>query len=95
MRTNVSTTVANCNVFGTRQDRVVSLRNDSCDRAAQHLQTRHAGKRAHSLARALKRRWSFLVGMAGAGPKAKPTCLAITAPARPVVRLTSPAVVLS
>lgn len=95
MRTSVNNIVANCTVFGTCQDRVVSLRNDSYAHAAQHLESRHASKRARSLARALVRRWSWLVGMAGAGPKAKPTCLAITGPARPAVRLTSPAVVLT
>jgi hypothetical protein len=94
MRTNINTAVANRTVFGARQDRVVSLRSDSCAYAAQHLEPRHA-KRAHKLARALKRRWSLLMGMAGAGPQAKWTCLAITGPTRPVVRLASPAVVLS
>jgi hypothetical protein len=94
MRTNTSTAVANRYVFGARQDRVVSLRNDSCAHAAQHLEPRHA-KRARSLARTLKRRGSWLMGMAGAGPKAKWTCLAITGPARPAVRLVSPAVVVS
>jgi hypothetical protein len=95
MRTNVNTAVANRNVFGTSQDRVVSLGNDSCAHAAQHLEPRHASKRARSLARALKRRWSLRVGMAGAGPKAKWTCLAITGPARPTERVVSPVVVLT
>jgi hypothetical protein len=47
------------------------------------------------LTRRLKRRWSYLMGMAGTGPKAKWTCLAITGPARPVVRQVSHTVVLS
>jgi hypothetical protein len=93
MRTSVTTTVANCNVFGTSQDRVVSLRDDSCAYAAQHLESRHASKRARSLASAFKRRWSWLVGMAGVGLEATATCLAITGPARPAVRLLSPVVV--
>jgi hypothetical protein len=95
MRTNINTAVANRNVFGFGQDRAVAQRNDSCACAAQHLESRHASKRARSLARALKRRWSLLVGMAGAGPMATWTYLAITGPARPTVRVVSPVVVLS
>ena len=50
MRTNINT-VTNCNVFGLAQDRAVSLWNDSCAYAAQHLASRHASKRAHGLAK--------------------------------------------
>jgi hypothetical protein len=92
MRTFVNTAVANCNVFGFGQDRVVSLWNDSCAYAAQHLESRHAGKRARGLTRALKRLGS---AAAAAGPvlKAKWTCLAISGPMRLTVRRMSPVVV--
>ena len=93
MRTNV-TFVTNCNVFGLDQDRAVSLRNDSCAYAAQHLASRHASKRAHGLARALKRRGFGTVVMAGAVPKAKPTRLAITGPQWQPVRQMSPGLVM-
>lgn len=94
MRTIVNSAVANCNVFGFGQDRVVSPLNDSCAYAAQHLESRHASKRARGLTRALKRRWST-VAVAGTVLKAKWTSLAITGPMRPTVRLMSPVVVLA
>lgn len=92
MRTNINT-VTNCNVFGLDQDRAVSLWNASCAYAAQHLASRHASKRAHGSAKALKRRGSGTVVMAGAVPMAKPTRLAITGPQWQPVRLTSPELV--
>ena len=93
MRTNINAAVTNRNVFGFGQDRVVSLWNDSCAFAAQHLASRHASKRARELARTLKRRGSSTAVMAGAVPKAKPTCLAITGPQWQPVRRTSPELV--
>jgi hypothetical protein len=71
----------------------VSLLNDSCAFAAQHLASRHAGKRARLLARALKRRGSGSGAMAGADTMAGLTCLAITWPQWQPVRLTSPELV--
>jgi len=94
MRTNINSTVANRTVFGYRQDRVVSLRNDSCNRAAQHLHPWHASKRACGMTTTFKRLWSTAAA-AGAAPKAKPTCLVITGPERPTVRLMSSVVVVS
>lgn len=92
MRTNINTAIANCSVFGFGQDRIVSLRNDSCAHAAQHLQSRHASNRARGLAQALKRCWSAAV-VAGPALKAKWTCLAVTGPMRLTVRRMSPVVV--
>ena len=94
MRTNVNHLVANRTVFGFGQDRVVSLRNDSCAHAAQHLESRHASKRARGMTLALKRLWS---AAAAAGPalKTKWTCLAITGPERLTVRRMSPVVVVT
>ncbi len=92
MRTNINA-VTNCNVFGFGQDRVVSLTNDSCAYAAQHLHSRHASKRARGPAGAVKRRAMATAVMAGAVSKAKPTCLAITGPQWQPVRLTSPELV--
>ncbi len=92
MRTNINT-ATNCNVFGLGQDRAVSLWNDSCAYAAQHLASRHASKRARELAKALKRRGSVTAVMAGAVPLAKRTRLAITGPQWQPVRLTSPELV--
>ena len=94
MRTNINSDNANRTVFGFGQDRVVSLRNDSCARAAQHLHSWHASKRARGMTSTLKRLWSVAV-MAGPAPKAKPTRLAITGPVRPTVRLMSPVVVVT
>ena len=68
MRTYCNNTVTNRNVFGLGQDRAVSSWNDSCAYAAQHLASRHASKRAHGSAKALKRRGSGTVVMAGAVP---------------------------
>lgn len=95
MRTNINTAVANRNVIGYRQDRaIVSLQDDSCACAAQHLESRHASKRATHLSSAFKR-WSWLVGMAGTGTEATLTRLAIPGPVRPTGRVTSPVVVLN
>ena len=93
MRTNINTSVTNRNVFGFGQDRAVSLWNDSCAYAAQHLASRHASKRARELARSLMRGGSGTAVMAGADPKAKQTCLAITGPQWQPVRRTSPELV--
>lgn len=94
MRTNVNHLVANRTVFGFGQDRVVSLRNDSCAHAAQHLESRHASKRARGLTEALKRRCST-AATAGLALKAKWTCLAITGSERLTVRRMSPVVVVT
>ena len=93
MRTNLISAVVNGNVFGFGQDRVVSLRNDSCARAAQHLHAGYVGKRARKWAGALKRAWSAL--MAGPARMAEATCLAITGPARRTARIVSPVVVVT
>ncbi|MEX0676148.1 MAG: hypothetical protein WD063_03685 [Pirellulales bacterium] len=94
MRTYVNSVVANRNVIGFGQDRVVSFRNDSCAPAAQHLESRHAAKRARGLTRALKRMGSA-AAVAAPALKAKWTCLAITGPARLTVRQMSPVVVVT
>lgn len=93
MRTSINTTVANRTVFGFGQDRVVSLGGDSYARAAQHLHSRPASKRARGMAWALKRLWS--AAAAGLAPVAKCTCLAITGSERPMVRPMSPVVVVT
>jgi len=93
MRTYINSVVANRNVFGFGQDRVVSLGNDSCAPAAQHLESRHASKRARGMTLALGRLWSA-AAMAGQALKAKRTCLAITGPERLTVRPMSPVVVV-
>jgi hypothetical protein len=94
MRTYLNSVVASGNVFGFGQDRVVASWSDNtCDRAAQHLLSRHASQSAGGLRRALKRRGLQAAAMAGAVLKAKPTCLAITGPQWQPVRRTSPALV--
>jgi hypothetical protein len=94
MRTIFNTAVANCNVFGFGQDRVVSPLKDSCAYAAQHLELRHAGKRARGLTLALTRCWST-VAVTGTALKAKWSSLAISGPMRLTVRRMSPVVVLA
>ena len=94
MRTYINSVVANRTVFGFGQDRVVSLRNDSCAHAAQHLESRHASKRACGMTLALKRRCST-AATAGPARKVKWTCLAITGPERLTVRRMSPVVVVT
>ena len=95
MRTNTNAVVTISNVFGFGQDRAVSPSNSSCAYAAQHLASWHASHRAHGLDRARLRREfkAAVMGMAGAVPKAKRTCLAITGPQWQPVRLTSPELV--
>lgn len=95
MRTNINTTVANRNVFGFGQDRVVSSWNDSYACAAQHLEPRHASKRARATATASKRRGRVSAVMAGTVPMVEQTCLAITGPLRLPVRLWSHKLLLS
>ena len=95
MRTNVNTAVTNRNVFGFGQDRVVSSWSDSYACAAQHLEPRHASKRARATATAFKRRGSVTAVMAGTVQMVKQTCLAITGPLRLPVRLLSHKLLLS
>lgn len=92
MRTNINPVVANRTVFGFGQDRVVSMRNDSYAHVAQHLESRHASKRARGMTVTLKRLWST-AATAGLALKVKWTCLAITGPERLTVRRMSPVVV--
>ena len=94
MRTFVNTAVANCNVFGFGQDRVVSLQNDSCARAAQHLHSWHASKHARGMTLAFKRLWSAAAA-AGTALKVKLTCLTVTGLERLTVRRMSPVVVVT
>ena len=89
MRTSLNNVITNRTVFGLGQDRVVSL-TDTCAHAAQHLDSRHAAKRARSMARALKRRVAVTAGMASAVLMAKPWRLAITGPQWQPVRHLSP-----
>lgn len=93
MRSNVNTTVVSRNVFGFGQDRVVSQWNDSYAHAAQHLELRHASKRARVLARRLKR--GGITAAAGEAPPATATCRAMSGPLRSAMRPESLAVVLS
>jgi hypothetical protein len=86
MRTNI-TSFTNRNVFGLGQGRAVSLLTDSCARAAQHLESRHA-KHAVARVRAMKRRATAT--MAGAVLKAKWMYLVITGPQWQPVRQGSP-----
>jgi hypothetical protein len=70
---------------------VSSLVDASCARAAQHLESWHASKRAHGLWRQMKRRVAMV--MAGAAPAVRLTYLAITGPQGRLTRHTSPALV--
>jgi hypothetical protein len=96
MRTYINNIVANVNVFGFGQDRVVvSSLIDTCAHAAQHLETRHA-KRARGWAQRSKRSWLATAAMASAArmPGLMPS-LGITGRKRLPVRLTSPVLVLA
>jgi cysteine synthase len=95
MRTNINIVETNRNVIGLGQDRVVSSLDVTCADAAQHLDSRHASKHAHGLARALKRRGFGTAATAGAALLAKRMRLAITGPQWQAVRLVSPSVVMS
>lgn len=90
MRTNINTAVTNCSVFGLSQDVVVTVGGDSCAYAAQHLESRHASKRARGWGLELKRSWPMTVAMAGAALITEALCLVITGPRR--LRLLSPVV---
>ena len=94
MRTNIDARVANCNVFGFGQDRIVATWNvESCADAAQHLTQWHASKRARRLSRVLKRR--DLPVVAGAVLEAMAMCLASMGPGRGPARRTSPELVMA
>ena len=96
MRTSINNIVANVNVFGFGQDRVVvSSLADTCAHAAQHLETRHAtSKRARGWAERAKRSWLATAAMAGAARMAELiTSLAIYGPQRLPVRHLSPVLV--
>lgn len=96
MRTSINNIVANVNVFGFGQDRVVvSSLSGTCAYAAQHLETRHA-KRARGWAKRDKRDWLTTAAMAAAATLAKLiTSLAIVGPQRLGMRQMSPALVLA
>jgi hypothetical protein len=94
MRTYVNAVVTSNSVFGFGQDCVVSLVNDSCAYAAQHLESRHA-KRARAWARAPKRAWLMAAATSGLSRMTELTCLVITGPRRLRERLLSPDVVLA
>jgi hypothetical protein len=98
MRTNFNVIVANVNVFGYGQDRVVvSSLFGTCAHAAQHLETRHTSKRARGWAQRVKRSWLATAAMAGAARMAEliMMSLAITGPQRLPVRHLSPVLVLA
>jgi hypothetical protein len=97
MRTSNNVIVANVNVFGFGQDRVVvSSLYGTCAHAA-HLETRHtASKRDRSWAQRAKRSWLATAAMAGAARMAELiTSLAMIGPQRLPVRHMSPALVLA
>ncbi len=96
MRTSIISIVANVNVFGFGQDRVVvSSLIDACAYAAQHLETRHA-KRARGWAKRAKRTWLTAAATAGTATLAKlMASLASVGPQRLPVRRMSPALVLA
>ena len=95
MRTYFNTVVTNRNVFGSNQDRVVSLGTKSCASAAQHLALWHAGKCARGTGRALKRRGLGIAALAAAVLKVKPMCLALMGPQWQPVRRMSPVLVIA
>jgi hypothetical protein len=96
MRTSINNIVANVNVFGFGQDRVVvSSLADTCAHAAQHLETRHA-KRARGWAQRSKRPWLITAAMAGAARMPElMLSLGMYEPQRLPVRLVSPVPVLA
>ena len=97
MRTSINSIVANVNVFGYGQDRVVvSSLFDTCACAAQHLETRHVSKRARGWAERFKCAWHATAAMADAARMAGLIMsLAIIGPQRLPVRQMSPALVLA
>lgn len=97
MRTSFINIVANVNVFGFGQGRVVvSSLIETCAHAAQHLDTRHDSKRDRGWAGRAKRRWPAAAAAAVAVTTAKLlTSLAEMGPQRLPVRQMSPALVLA
>ncbi len=104
MRTSINNIVANVNVFGFGQDRVVvSSLLGTCANAAQHLETRHAKRARGSWAKRDKRYWlmpaataAVTVTAAMAATLAKLIMsLAIVGPQRLGMRQMSPALVLA
>jgi hypothetical protein len=94
MRTSIINIVANVNVFGFGQGRVVVVSSfgDTCAYAAQHLETRHS-KRARGWAQRSKRPW-LATAAAALMAKLMPG-LAMVGPQRLPVRLLSPVPVLA
>lgn len=104
MRTSINNIVANVNVFGFGQDRVVvSSLSDTCAHAAQHLETRHAKRARGEWAKRDKRYWFTAAATAAAAVTAAMavtlakliTSLAIVGPQRLGMRQMSPALVLA
>lgn len=98
MRTSINNIVANVNVFGFGQDRVVvSSLSGTCATAAQHLETRHAKRARGTWAKREKRYWLMPAATAAAvATLAKLiTSLAIVGPQRLGMRQMSPALVLA
>lgn len=96
MRTSIINIVANVNVFGYGQGRVVVVSSfeDTCAHAAQHLETRHT-KRARGWAQRSKRRWLATADAAAALMAKLMPGLAMVEPLRLPVRLLSPVPVLA
>jgi hypothetical protein len=99
MRTSINNIVANVNVFGFGQDRVVvSSLSGTCATAAQHLETRHAKRARGQWAKRDKRYWLLAAATAAAAPVTLAkliSSLAIVGPQRLGMRQMSPALVLA
>jgi hypothetical protein len=98
MRTSINNIVANVNVFGFGQDRVVvSSLSGTCATAAQHLETRHAKRARGSWAKRDKRYWLMPAATAAAAATLAKLImsLAIVGPQRLGMRQLSPALVLA
>ncbi len=94
MRTDITSFVTNCTVFGFGQDRAVATQVEgTCAHAAQHLNLWHASKRTRWSSRSYKR--ADLAVMAGAVLLVQAMCLAITGPGRQPVRRVSPVLVVA